>query len=81
MAYVLVNRSLHTPTTRLILRYLVENPGPQSYLEIAVAVQTGYWHTRRICLNLVESGHLIKSKRGRSPVFAIAAPAAKEGDL
>ena len=81
MAYVLVNRSLHTPTTRLILRYLIENPGPQSYFEIAAAVQTGYWHTRRICLNLVETGYLVKSKRGRSPVFAIAAKAAEEGVL
>jgi hypothetical protein len=71
MQFVIVCQASLTPSTRLILRHLVENPQPQRYMEIAAATQTGYWHTRRICLGLVKDGHLLMTHDSRFPLFSI----------
>ena len=77
MAFVLVERTQQTPSARLILRHLAENLQSQTYSEIAAATQTGYWHTRRLCLSLAKDGLLVRGKQGRSPAFSIAMPCTK----
>ena len=69
-----VRRSPLSPSARLILIHLATINQPQSYFDISDGSGVSYWVTRTICRKLVKLGHLIETKQGQSPHFALRAP-------
>jgi len=64
-------RSPLTAGARFLLVYLAESTEPRSYLDIADGAKLSYYHTRKLCAELVGKRLLLRTTDGKRPVFSL----------
>jgi hypothetical protein len=64
-------RSPLTAGARFLLVYLAESVEPKSYLDIADGAKLSFYHTRKLCAELVGKRLLLRTTDGKRPVFSL----------
>jgi hypothetical protein len=69
----MANRRRHpiTAGARFILAFLSESTEAKSYLDIADGAKLSYFHTRKLCAELVGKRMLLRTSDGKRPVFSL----------